>query len=154
MAALHGAASRINRWVFASTPAAEKRAELDLAAAEGVVAGHCGLPFVDILDGRLWCNAGTVGLPANDGTPRTWYAILEPERAGEIRVTIRPLTYDHAKAAQKFRRSGLSEAYARALAIGLWPSADVLPAAARAATGRALTMSHNFWLAAERDVAA
>jgi hypothetical protein len=154
MAALHGGASRINRWVFASTPAAEKRAEMALAAAEGVVAGHCGLPFVGIFGGLLWCNAGTVGLPANDGTPRVWYALLTPERAGAIRAELRPLDYDHALAAQKMRNAGLAEGYARALETGLWPPTDVLPPAERAATGRELTMIHNFWLVAERGVAA
>jgi diadenosine tetraphosphatase ApaH/serine/threonine PP2A family protein phosphatase len=159
MAALHGGASRINRWVFASTPAAEKHAEMGLAGAggapvHGIVAGHCGLPFVDIFGGRLWCNAGTVGLPANDGTPRVWYAILTPERAGAIRIELRPLAYDHGQAAQKMRRAGLAEGYARALETGLWPPSDVLPAAERAATGRALTMIDYFWLLAERGVAA
>ncbi len=154
MAALHGGASRINRWVFASTPAAEKHAEAALAGAEGVVAGHCGLPFVDTSSGRLWCNAGTVGLPANDGTPRVWYAILAPERAGAISIEIRPLAYDHAQSAQKMRSAGLAESYARALETGLWPPSDILPAAERAATGRPLTMVRKFWMAAERSVAA
>jgi predicted phosphodiesterase len=153
MAALHGGASRINRWVFASTPAAEKHAEAAMAGAEGVVAGHCGLPFVDISGGRLWCNAGTVGLPANDGTPRAWYAILAPERQGAIAVSIRALTYDHARAAQKMRRSGLAEGYARALETGLWPPSDILPPAERAAAGRALTTTRNFWMVAERAAA-
>lgn len=159
MAALHGGASRINRWVFASTPAAEKHAEMALAGAEdapveGIVAGHCGLPFVDISGGRLWCNAGTVGLPANDGTPRVWYAILTPDGAGAIRVDIRPLAYDHARAAQKMRRAGLAESYARALENGIWPPSDILPPAERAATGRPLTIARKFWMVAERSVAA
>lgn len=154
MAALHGGASRINRWVFASTPAAEKRAEAVLAGADGIVAGHCGLPFVEIFGGRLWCNAGTVGLPANDGTPRVWYAILAPERAGAIRIEIRPLAYDHHRAAQKMRRTGMPEGYAAALETGLWPPSDVLPPAEQAATGRALVAACDFWLAAARGIAA
>ena len=153
-AALHGGASRINRWVFASTPAAEKCAEASLAGAEGIVAGHCGLPFVDILGDRLWCNAGTAGLPANDGTPRVWYAILAPERAGAIRIELRPLAYDYTRAAQKMRNAGLPEGYAAALETGLWPPSDVLPPAEQAATGRALAATCDFWLAAARGVAA
>ncbi len=152
--ALHGGASRINRWVFASTPAAEKAAELALARAEGVVAGHCGLPFVDNFGDRLWCNAGTVGLPANDGTPRVWYAVLTPERAGAIRAELRPLPYDFRSAAQKMRLAGLADSYARALETGLWPPSDILPSAEVAATGRPLTATLNFWMAAERISAA
>lgn len=153
MAALHGGASKINRWVFASTPAAEKHAEAELAGAEGVVAGHCGLPFVDISGDRLWCNAGTVGLPANDGTPRVWYAILAPERQGAISISICVLTYDHRRAAQKMRLAGLAEGYARALETGLWPPSDILPPVERAVAGRALTTTRNFWMVVERAAA-
>jgi predicted phosphodiesterase len=154
LAAIHGGVSRINRWVFASTPAAEKHAEIALADAEGVVAGHCGLPFVDILDGRLWCNAGTVGLPANDGTPRVWYALLTPERGGAIAIDLRPLNYDQATAAQKMRQAGLAESYARALETGLWPPVDILPPSELSAAGKPLTFSRNYWMVAERCVAA
>src|SRR5258706_13454825 len=100
LAAIHGAVSRINRFVFASTPAEEKLAEIALSGAEGVMGGHCGLPFADVPGGRLWCNAGTVGMPANDGTPRVWYALLTPQAEG-LSVAVRPLAYDHAAAAAK-----------------------------------------------------
>ena len=157
IAAIHGAVSQINGWVFASTPAAEKLAEMALAAAnggaEGVVAGHCGLPFVDFPAGRLWCNAGTVGMPANDGTPRAWYALLTPGDRS-ITVELRPLIYDHARAAQKMRKAGLAEAYARALEDGLWPPVDFLPLAEQAAAGRPLPQIRNQWLLAEQGVAA
>ncbi|HEY7609168.1 MAG TPA: metallophosphoesterase family protein [Alphaproteobacteria bacterium] len=145
LAAIHGAVSRINGWVFASTPAADKLAEMALAGADGVVAGHCGLPFIDLPGGRLWCNAGTVGMPANDGTPRVWYALLTPERGGAIGVELRPLDYDFVRAAQKMRRSGLAESYAGALETGLWPPVDILPAAEQAAWGRPLAPACNHW---------
>lgn len=154
LAAIHGAVSRINRWIFASTPAAEKQGELALAGAEGVVAGHCGLPFVEFPAGRLWCNAGTVGMPPNDGTPRVWYALLIPEPGGTIAVELRPLHYDHRRAAQKMRHQGLAQAYARTLESGLWPPVDVLPPPELAAAGRSLTMLRNHWGLAERDAAA
>ncbi|MGH7004829.1 MAG: metallophosphoesterase family protein, partial [Alphaproteobacteria bacterium] len=111
LAAIHGAVSRINRFVFASTPAAEKLAEIALAGAGGVIAGHCGLPFVDFPGGRLWCNAGTVGMPANDGTPRVWYALIAPEEHG-ISIALHPLAYDHGTSAAKMRAAGLAETYA------------------------------------------
>src|SRR3546814_2069829 len=41
-----------------------------------------GLPFTELVDGRLWHNAGAIGLPANDGTPRVWYSILGPAPGG------------------------------------------------------------------------
>lgn len=154
LAAIHGGVSRINRWVFASTPAAEKRVEVTLARADGIIAGHCGLPFVDFPDGNLWCNAGTVGMPANDGTPRVWYALLMPERDGAIAVELRPINYDFAAAAQKMRHAGLAAAYAQALETGLWPPVDILPAAEQATAGCALTNTRDYWIVAKRSAAA
>src|SRR5215831_9504177 len=72
LAVVHGGVRQINRFVFASTPTATKRQEIEAADAHGVVAGHCGLPFSQIVGERLWHNAGVIGMPANDGTPRVW----------------------------------------------------------------------------------
>ena len=126
LAVIHGGVHQINRFVFASTPVAIKRAELDAAGADGIVAGHCGLPFSEIVDGRLWHNAGVIGMPANDGTPRTWYSVLTPVR-GAVRIEHLALDYDHVAAAAAMRRAGLPAEYRDALASGIWPSCDALP---------------------------
>jgi len=151
--AVHGAPSRINRYVFPSTPEAEIAAEITLAAertgAEGVITGHSGIPFARVVGERLWLNAGTVGLPANDGTARNWFALLRPEARG-IAVEIRALDYDHDAAAAAMRRHGLPAVYAEALESGLWPSLDVLPPAERAATGAALAPERLLWPASRR----
>ncbi|MEO6782546.1 MAG: radical SAM protein [Bradyrhizobium sp.] len=125
-AVVHGGVERINRFIFASTAAAVKDDELGTAAADGIVSGHCGLPFTQTIGERLWHNAGAIGMPANDGTPRVWYSILTPE-AGGISIEHRALEYDYAAAASKMRRSNLPEEYAAALETGLWPICDVLP---------------------------
>ena len=126
LAVIHGSVSRINQFVFASTAAAIKRRELDLAGADGVIGGHCGLPFTQTIDGELWHNAGVVGMPAHDGTPRVWYSVLTPV-AGGLRIEHRALAYDHAAAAAAMIRAGLPPDYREALASGIWPSCDVLP---------------------------
>src|SRR5882672_4760810 len=82
LAVIHGSVSRINQFVFASTAAAIKRREIELAGVDGVIGGHCGLPFSQAIDGRLWHNAGVIGMPANDGTPRVWYSLLSPADGG------------------------------------------------------------------------
>lgn len=123
---VHGGMTSINRFVFASTRAAVKREEIDQAAVDGIVGGHCGLPFTQIVDGGLWHNSGAIGLPANDGTPRVWFSVLTAEDKG-VRIEHRALDYDHATAAAKMRRAGLQD-YATAVETGLWPSCDVLPA--------------------------
>jgi predicted phosphodiesterase len=144
LAVIHGGARRINRFIFASTRPATKRAELAFAGCDGILAGHCGLPFSQLVDGRLWHNAGAIGMPANDGTARVWYATLTPQRGG-ILVAHHALDYDHETAAAKMRQAGLPEGYAAALASGLWPSCDVLPPAELAARGKALAPPPLFW---------
>src|SRR5262249_20730616 len=94
--------------------------------SEGVMAGHCGLPFRQVVAGRLWHNAGAVGMPANDGTARAWFSLFTPRPDG-LAIEHRALAYDHVPAAAKMRRAGLPEDYAAALENGLWPSCDVLP---------------------------
>lgn len=144
LAAVHGAPSRINRFVFASTPADDLAAEIDATDAEGVIGGHCGLPFTVEARGRLWHNAGAVGLPANDGTPRVWFSILAPAPGG-LAIERRALAYDHEGAAAALRRAGLPETYARALETGLWPPVDFLPPAEEAQRGRPLAETRFFW---------
>jgi predicted phosphodiesterase/uncharacterized Fe-S cluster-containing radical SAM superfamily protein len=144
LAVVHGSVRQINRFVFASTPAAVKREELDAAGCDGVIAGHCGIPFTQVIDGRLWHNSGAIGMPANDGTPLVWYSVLSPQGDG-ISVEHAALAYDHAAAAAKMRAAGLPEGYAAALETGLWPSSDVLPAAEVAARGAALAPQSLGW---------
>jgi len=144
LAVVHGSVRQINRFIFASTPAAVKREELDAAQCDGVVAGHCGIPFTEVIEGRLWHNAGAIGMPANDGTPRVWYSILSPTQDG-IAITHHALDYNHRRAAEKMRDGGLPEGYAAALECGLWPSCDVLPAAEFGQQGAALTVGVVMW---------
>jgi hypothetical protein len=144
LAAVHGMASQIAGWVFASTPAARKRAEIDATGADGIIAGHCGVPFTDMVDGRLWHNSGALGMPANDGTPRVWYSVLTPTPKG-IAVAHHPLSYDHAAASAKMRERGYPGEYAAALSSGLWPSCDILPPAESAQRGLRLDMPPALW---------
>jgi len=133
LAIVHGAPSRINRFVYASDPDALFAAEIGLTGCDGVIAGHCGLGFTRTIGEKLWHNAGVIGLPANDGTPRGWYSILTPAGDG-FSLTPHPLSYDHKAAAAAMRRANLPEEYAAALETGIWPSLDSLPLPERAMT--------------------
>ncbi len=147
LAVLHGGAEETSRFLFGSDPDAVLGAELSRTGLDGVLAGHCGLPFARLLPGGgLWLNAGAVGMPANDGTPRGWYALLTPG-ADAVQAELRPLRYDHAGAAAAIRAAGLPESYAAALENGRWPSPDVLPATERNAAGRALAPAAVEWRA-------
>jgi len=147
LAAVHGGATQINKFVFASTALAGKAAEIAATGCEGIIAGHCGLPFTDVVGGRLWHNSGALGMPANDGTARVWFSLLTPTAAG-LRIEHKPLDYDHAAAAAKMRSRGYPVGYADCLASGLWPSLDVLPSAERAVRGRPLSPAAHLWPAA------
>lgn len=111
---------------------------------DGVIGGHCGLPFTQIIAGRLWHNAGVIGMPANDGTPRVWYSLLRPREHG-LEITHRPLAYDHQSAAAKMRKAGLPAGYTDALSTGRWPSCDVLPAREKLHQGRPLRPNTAVW---------
>lgn len=120
------------------------REELSAIDGDGIVGGHCGLPFTRVVGDRLWHNPGVVGLPANDGTPRGWFSVLTP-RAGSVDVAQYALRYDHGAAAAKMRERGWPQEYARALETGLWPSCDVLPAIERGQRGRPLRECTLVW---------
>ena len=126
LAVIHGSVSSINSFVFATSEQALKRRELELCGADGVIAGHTGIPFTEVVDGLLWHNAGVVGMPANDGTSRVWYSLIHPTDGG-LSIEHRALAYDHAAAAAEMEAAGLPSEYRTALGTGLWPSCDVLP---------------------------
>ncbi len=144
LAVVHGGVTLINRFLFASTAPLIKAAELETSGTDGIIGGHCGLPFTQIIRGKLWHNAGAIGMPANDGTPRVWFSLLIPQASG-LRIEHRALAYDHATAARKMRAAGLPEEYALALGTGLWPSCDVLPYREIRQRGVPLQAGHALW---------
>ncbi len=144
LAVVHGGVTLINRFLFASTAPLIKAAELARSGVDGIIGGHCGLPFTQIIRGKLWHNAGAIGMPANDGTRRVWFSLLIPQASG-LRIEHRALAYDHAAAARKMRAAGLPEEYALALGTGLWPSCDVLPYREIRERGVPLQEGHALW---------
>ena len=135
LAVVHGGTRDISRFLFPSVPDAVLAEEIAATGAEGVIAGHCGLPFTRLIGQALWHNAGAIGMPADDGTPRGWFSVLAPE-VGGLRVSHHALHYDHEGAARAMREAGLAEGYAAALENGDWPSEDVLPDEERARRGQ------------------
>jgi predicted phosphodiesterase len=133
-AVVHGAPGDTSRYIFASTPALAKKRELEAAGCDGIIAGHCGLPFTQVIDGRGWHNAGSAGMPANDGTPRVWFSILARVEGG-IEIAHHALDYDVAGAAATMRRAGSPEAATASLTSGIWAITDHLPQREIHATG-------------------
>lgn len=144
LAVLHGGARDISRFIFASAPQADLAAEIAATGCDGVIAGHCGIPFARQVGPGVWINAGAIGMPADDGTARTWFALLTPGKA-DLSVEILPLQYDHVAAAAAMRKASLPEGYAAALGSGIWPSCDVLPPAERARREQKLLPAKLVW---------
>lgn len=130
---LHGSNDEINEFVFASTSDDYFLQQIDKTGADIVIGGHNGMHFTSIMGDKAWHNAGVVGMPANDGSPRTWYSVIE-EKAGEIIFNHHALQYDHDTAAKIMIDNGLKE-YAKTVQNGVWPSLDVLPEAEKKQTG-------------------
>ena len=138
---IHGGVTQLNRFLFASSPEAEKQLELAALADDirGVIAGHCGIPFGQTVGGKVWLNAGAVGMPANDGTQDGWYMLLE--HAGEqLRARWCRLAYPCKETWLSMHKAGLKSDYSEAIMSGLWPSEDVLPATEKKLRGMVLTL--------------
>lgn len=128
----HATPDSINRFVFPSSIDPRDYGDFD-----GYVVGHSGIPFVAETNGKPWINSGAAGMPANDGTPRVWYATLEAS-TNSLTVETRALEYDHASAAGVMKQAGLDNGYRQCLLTGIWPSDGVLPKVERRQTGIAL----------------
>ena len=129
-AVIHGGLSDISRFLWPVSPEAELAQEIALITSaagpvDRVLAGHCGVAFTRRVGAVDWVNAGVIGMPANDGTPRTAYALLDGG------VHLRALEYDHAAAHRAMVATGLTQGYHAALLSGYWPSEDVLPPSLR-----------------------
>ena len=133
---VHGSFGNTSQFVFKSTLWDVKQAEMRRAGVDFIIGGHSGLPFVDCQGDAVWLNAGVIGMPANDGTPRTWFATLESVNNGAIRARLHALEYDHQTAARRMRECGLPLEYAQTLLDGLWDNCEILPAAETAQRGQ------------------
>jgi predicted phosphodiesterase len=136
---VHGSMQEINRFIFASLPDPDFEAEFSSSETDDdiIISGHSGIPFTRRVGAKLWHNSGSLGLPANDGTPRVWYSILTPKQ-DSLRFDTHSLDYDYETARGKMIRANICAEYAEALVSGVWPSLDVLPETERRATGSRL----------------
>jgi len=139
---VHGAFDHISEFIFASSPASIKKQNFKHTKSDIIVAGHSGLPFHQEIDDSLWLNPGVVGMPANDGTPRVWYLILE-EMDGKIQYTHRYLEYDHKTTYQLMRDHHLPLEYAETLLSGLWDNMEILPEAEKRLQGIPINFKHS-----------
>lgn len=123
---LHGSLDETAEYIFKSTSSFKKDDILNQAEADIILAGHSGLPFVDIIGSRKWINAGVIGMPANDSTTDVWYVLLESAEEGTV-IKHERLKFDHKKAAKLIKQNNLPNQYSDTLKTGIWDNCDILP---------------------------
>ncbi len=136
---LHGGLENTSQFIFNSTDWKIKADILDATGADVILSGHCGLPFHDYQENKYWINPGVIGMPANDGTARVWYGILENQR-GKINFSHQSMEYDHETAATFMKQKGLPSTYAETLSTGLWDNMEILEEEEKLLRGKALNL--------------
>lgn len=129
----HGSPRKTNEFLWESTtPTHLLEKFADDYAADVIVATHTGLPWTRRLsNGRLFVNCGVLGRPANDGTTRVGYTILDATSSDL--VTYVPLDYDHQALAAEMRAEELPAPFVETVLTGWWTTClEILPAKERA----------------------
>ncbi|MEO6347072.1 MAG: metallophosphoesterase family protein [Aquaticitalea sp.] len=136
---VHGSYSNVSEFVFKSTGWNKKEASFNQTNCDVIIAGHCGIPFYHQRNEKLWINAGVIGMPANDGTPRVWYIILDDEK-GVFSFKHHAMDYDHNTASKLMDNGLLPESYAKTLITGVWDNCEILPPVETGLQGYALNL--------------
>ena len=150
VAVVHGSPDQVSEFVFASSPWATKEKHFQAIGTDIILAGHAGLPFADVRvsdmrvsdvqNDHFWLNAGVIGMPANEGTPRVWYLLLD-DAEGTLSYSFESFTYDNVLANQLMQEKDLPEAYAKTLLNGIWDNCEILPEAEKELQGVPLPLS-------------
>lgn len=125
---VHGSYFDTSAFIFKSTKWDEKEKNFTATDKDVIIGGHCGLPFADAHEQKLWLNAGVIGMPANDGDTRVWYLLLDDE-PGEIRFTFERLSYQNVLTSALMQQNKLPLQYAKTILDGIWDNCEILPEA-------------------------
>lgn len=123
---VHGSLQATAEFIFKSSPWEIKAKNFEEAQVELILSGHCGLPFHDIQATQYWLNAGVIGMPANDGTSRVWYMLLN-DSDDSLSFQHEALHYDFKTASLLMQNQGLTPSYAKTLETGIWDNCEILP---------------------------
>jgi diadenosine tetraphosphatase ApaH/serine/threonine PP2A family protein phosphatase len=117
----HGSPREVNEFLWEST-ASDAFLEwlCDTHEADVIVCTHTGLHWHRALpSGRHVVNVGAIGRPANDGTPRVWYAALA-WNSQDLDVSFRPITYAHERLALEMEAEALPPEFVETIRTGWW----------------------------------
>ena len=129
----HGSPRKTNEFLWESTtPTHLLEKFADDYNADVIVATHTGLPWTRRLsNNRLFVNCGVLGRPANDGTTRVGYTILDAGDPG-IAAYI-PLDYDHEALAAEMKSHEIPAPFIETILTGWWTTClEILPTKERA----------------------
>ncbi len=139
---VHGNYGNVSEFIFKSNANSSKQNCFLATKSDVIVAGHCGLPFHQSIKDKLWLNPGVIGMPANDGTTRVWYMILEVKH-NAIKYTHRSFKYDFETAQQLMYKKHLPEEYADTLSSGIWDNMEILPELEKIEQGIPINLDHS-----------
>ncbi len=122
---VHGSYFNTSEFIFKSTNWERKQPNFEHTKSDIILAGHCGLPFSDSENEKLWINPGVIGMPANDGSVKTWYGVLDEN--SDSFMEFQQLEYDHEKTSSLMLSNNLPAAYAETLVTGIWDNLEILP---------------------------
>lgn len=123
---VHGSYFNTSEFLFKSTPWQCKQPNFNATKSEVIIAGHCGLPFHQLQEDKLWLNPGVIGMPANDGKPSVWYAILD-DKGNKLSFKHHTLHYNYKLTNALMLNGLLPEAYAKTIITGIWDNTEILP---------------------------
>ncbi len=129
----HGSPRKMNEFLWESTtPTHLLEKFCDDYNADIIVATHTGLPWTrKLLNDRLFINCAVLGRPANDGTTRVGYVILDASNPQIAQYV--PLEYDHESLAVEMKAENLPDPFIETIRTGWWTTClEILPAKERA----------------------
>jgi putative phosphoesterase len=107
---VHGSPRKVNEYLFQDKPARLYERLAAQAECDVLVFGHTHKPWIHEYGGVQFVNCGSVGKP-KDGDPRAAFAVLELDRAGDVRARIERAEYDAATVAREVAAAGLPSEY-------------------------------------------
>ena len=136
---VHGSYFNVSEFIFKSTPWATKQSNFEATESDIIIAGHCGLPFSHEQNDKIWINPGVIGMPANDGKPNVWFAILE-DSVKPLQVNFRKLDYNHLLTNKLMLNGLLPESYAKTIISGIWDNMEILPELEKRQQGKTIEL--------------
>ena len=131
---VHGSYFNVSEFIFKSTSWETKAENFEATESDVIIAGHCGLPFHHIENEKMWLNPGVIGMPANDGTPKVWYMILD-DKNDRFSFSHHTMDYNYSLTSKLMDNNLLPQEYARTIITGIWDNTEILPPAESAWQG-------------------